>query len=193
MNSANDSSHPPFNPDAVHAKYRQERDKRLLPDRATIRDLTGDNLFATYREDPFTPFAHRDPISEEVDVVVVGAGIAGTVVGAQLRKAGIKRIRLMDQAGGIGGTWYWNRYPGVMCDVESYIYMPMLEELEYVPTRKYAFGDEIREHLERIAQKYDLVTDALFHTGVNSSQWDEESSRWIIRTVAAMSSGRATW
>ncbi len=182
MNSANDSSHPPFNPDAVHAKYRQERDKRLLPDRATIRDLTGDNLFATYREDPFTPFAHRDPISEEVDVVVVGAGIAGTVVGAQLRKAGIKRIRLMDQAGGIGGTWYWNRYPGVMCDVESYIYMPMLEELEYVPTRKYAFGDEIREHLERIAQKYDLVTDALFHTGVNSSQWDEESSRWIIRT-----------
>ncbi len=182
MNSANGSSHPHFNPDAVHAKYREERDRRLIPGRADIRDLTGDNLFARYKEDPFTPFLHRDPISDEVDVAVVGAGIAGTVVGAQLHNAGIKRIRLIDQAGGIGGTWYWNRYPGVMCDVESYIYMPMLEELDYIPTRKYAFGDEIREHLERIAHRYDLFADALFHTGVESSEWDEGSARWIIRT-----------
>jgi len=182
VNSPNGSSHPHFNPDAVHAKYREERDKRLLPGRAATRDLTGDNLFAKYREDPFTPFVHRDPISEEIDVAVVGAGIAGTVVGAQLHKAGITGVRLIDQAGGVGGTWYWNRYPGVMCDVESYIYMPMLEDLDYVPTRKYAFGDEIREHIERIAQKYDLLTGALFHTGVQTSEWDEESARWTIRT-----------
>jgi len=171
-----------FDPDAVQAKYQKERDKRLIPGRAAIRDLTADTLFARYREDPFTPFVHRDPIAEELDVAVVGAGIAGTVVGAQLRKAGIERISLIDQAGGIGGTWYWNRYPGVMCDVESYIYLPMLEELDYLPTHKYAFGDEIREHLERIAEKYDLTSDALFHTGVTSAEWDEHGARWIIRT-----------
>ena len=89
---------------------------------------------------------------------------------------------LIDKAGGIGGTWYWNRYPGVMCDVESYIYMPMLEELNYVPTTRYAFGDEIRRHLDAIATKYGLVDDALFHTGVETSEWDEDTSRWIIRT-----------
>ena len=89
---------------------------------------------------------------------------------------------LIDKAGGIGGTWYWNRYPGVMCDVESYIYMPMLEEMNYVPTTRYAFGDEIRRHLDAVATKYGLVDDALFHTGVETSEWDEESSRWIIRT-----------
>ena len=81
---------------------------------------------------------------DDVDVVIVGGGIAGVLAGATLRKAGIERIRIVDQAGGIGGTWYWNRYPGVMCDVESYSYMPMLEELDYIPTRRYAFGEEIR-------------------------------------------------
>ena len=86
-------------------------------------------------------------------MAVVGAGIAGLMVGAELRKVGIERIRLIDEAGGVGGTWYWNRYPGVMCDVESYIYMPLLEERGYVPTRRYAFGDEIREHLEWIADE----------------------------------------
>ena len=66
--------------------------------------------------------------------------MSGVVVGAKLRDAGLRRIVLIDKAGGIGGTWYWNRYPGVMCDVESYIYMPMLEEMNYVPTTRYAFG-----------------------------------------------------
>ena len=68
-------------------------------------------------------------------MVVVGAGVGGIVTAANLRKAGMERITLIDQAGGFGGTWYWNRYPGVMCDVESYIYMPMLEDLGYIPTR----------------------------------------------------------
>ena len=79
------------------------------------------------------PCAEREPVTDDVDVVIVGGGIAGVLAGAQLRRPGIERIRIVDQAGGIGGTWYWNRYPGVMCDVESYIYLPMLEELDYVP------------------------------------------------------------
>ncbi len=115
-------------------------------------------------------------------MAVIGAGIAGLVAGAELRKVGVPRISLIDQAGGVGGTWYWNRYPGVMCDVESYIYMPMLEDMDYIPKRRFAFGDEILDHLERIADKYHLIDDALFHTGVTTSEWDESSDRWILRT-----------
>ncbi len=168
--------------EAVHAKYLTERDKRLVPGRAAIRDLTRDEHFARFREDPFTPRVDRPPLVEEVDVVIVGGGIAGVVAGANLRKAGVERIRIVDQAGGVGGTWYWNRYPGVMCDVESYIYLPMLEELDYVPKHRYAFGDEIRSHLQALAERFDLVDGALFHTGVTGAAWDEAAERWRIRT-----------
>ena len=168
--------------EAVHAKYLHERDKRLVPGRADIRDLTRDEHFARFRADPFTPRVERAPIVEEVDVVIVGGGIAGVLAGANLRKAGVERIRIVDQAGGIGGTWYWNRYPGVMCDVESYIYLPMLEELDYVPTHRYAFGDEIRSYLQALAERFNLVDDALFHTGVKEAAWDETAGRWRVRT-----------
>src|ERR1700689_1757659 len=171
-----------YDAEAVRAKYRAERDKRLVPGRAEIRDLRIDEHFARYRDDPFTPVVGRDPVVDDVDVVIVGGGIAGTTVGAQLRKAGIERIRIVDQAGGIGGTWDWNRYPGVMCDVESYIYMPMLEELDYIPTRRYAYGEEIRGHLQAIADRFDLVDDALFHTGVTRAEWHEDSARWQVPT-----------
>ncbi len=169
-------------PEAVRARYLAERDKRLVPGRAAIRDLQTDEYFAHYRDDPHTPVIERDPVADEVDVVIVGGGIAGVVAGANLRKAGIQRIRIIDQAGGIGGTWYWNRYPGVMCDIESYSYLPMLEELDYIPTRRYAFGEEILGHLEAIAEKFDLESDALFHTGVTRAEWDEDAARWRVRT-----------
>jgi cation diffusion facilitator CzcD-associated flavoprotein CzcO len=171
-----------FDPDAVRAKYRAEFDKRMVEGRAAIRDLTRDEVFAKYRADPFTPVTRRDPVVEDIDVAIIGAGMAGVVAGAHLRKAGQERIRLIDNAGGIGGTWYWNRYPGVMCDVESYCYMPMLEETGYVPKTRYAFGEEIREYLEAIAGRFDLVDSALFHTGVATSEWIESQSRWVIRT-----------
>jgi len=171
-----------YDPDAVRAKYLAERDKRLVAGRADIRDLTSDQQFARYREDPFTPVTARDPVADDVDVVIVGGGIAGVLAGAHLRKAGVERIRILDQAGGIGGTWYWNRYPGVMCDVESYVYLPMLEELDYIPTERYASGEEIRLHLQAIADRFDLGSDALFHTGVTRAEWDEEAARWRIRT-----------
>jgi cation diffusion facilitator CzcD-associated flavoprotein CzcO len=171
-----------YDPEAVRAKYLAERDKRLVPGRSEIRDLRTDSHFAHYRDDPFTPVAEREPVTDEVDVVIIGGGIAGVLAGAQLRKAGVERIRIVDQAGGIGGTWYWNRYPGVMCDVESYIYIPMLEELDYVPKHRYAFGEEIRGCLQAIADRFDLVSDALFHTGVTRTEWDEDASRWRVHT-----------
>ena len=171
-----------YDPEAVRAKYLLERDKRLVPGRADIRDLRTDEQFARYRDDPFTPFSERDPVVDDVDVVIVGGGIAGVLAGAELRKAGIERIRIVDQAGGIGGTWYWNRYPRVMCDVESYIYLPMLEELDYVPVHRYAYGEEILAHLEAIADQFDLVDDGLFHTGVTRAEWHEDRARWQIHT-----------
>ena len=171
-----------FDPDAVRAKYLAERDRRLVPGRADTRDLATDERFAPYRDDPFTPVGQRDPITDETDVVILGGGIAGILVGVELRKAGVERFRIIDQAGGVGGTWYWNRYPGVMCDVESYIYLPMLEELGYVPKDRYASGEEILGHLEAIAGRYDLCSDALFHTGVTGAAWDETTGRWQIRT-----------
>jgi cation diffusion facilitator CzcD-associated flavoprotein CzcO len=180
--TAHDGSMAVFDPEAVHAKYRAERDKRLVEGRADIHDLDGDPRFTRFREDPFTPRTEREPVTDEVDVAIVGGGIAGVLAGANLREAGLDRIRILDEAGGIGGTWYWNRYPGVMCDVESYIYMPMLEELDHVPTERYASGDEIRRHLVAIAQRFDLESDALFHTRVRQTAWDEGAARWRIGT-----------
>jgi cation diffusion facilitator CzcD-associated flavoprotein CzcO len=171
-----------FDPEAVHAKYQQERAKRVGPARNNIQDLKGDAHFTGYLRDPFTPFTERAPVADEVEVAIIGAGLAGVVLGAELRVAGVQRIRLIDKAGGIGGTWYWNRYPGLFCDVESYIYMPMLEEMDYVPTARYATGEEIRRHLDAIAHRYDLVNDALFHTGVETSEWDEDGSWWVLHT-----------
>ncbi len=171
-----------YDPEAVRAKYLAERDKRLVAGRADIRDLTRDERLARYREDPFTPVAQREPRIDDVDAVIVGGGIAGVLAGAHLRKAGVERIRIVDQAGGVGGTWYWNRYPGVMCDVESYIYLPMLEELEYVPKDRYASGEEIRLHLQAIADRFDLVSDSLFHTGVTRAAWDDVAARWRVST-----------
>ena len=171
-----------FDPETVHAKYLAERDRRLVAGRTDIRDLSRDEHFARFRDDPFTPRLDRASVVDDVDVIIVGGGIAGVLAGAHLRKAGVERIRVLDQAGGIGGTWYWNRYPGVMCDVESYVYLPMLEELDYIPTQRYAFGEEIRLHLQAVAERYDLVDDALFHTGVTGAAWDEAAARWRIRT-----------
>ena len=171
-----------FDPEAVRAKYLRERDKRLISGRAEIRDLDNDPEFGHYRRDPFTPWSERDTISNDVDVCILGGGIAGIALGVELRKAGVENIRFVDTAGGFGGTWYWNRYPGVMCDVESYIYLPMLEETGYIPKRRYAFGDEILEYLQSLATQFDLNRDALFHTSVKRASWDESAKRWIIET-----------
>jgi len=173
---------PEFDLEAVHAKYQAERARRMVVDRTSNLDLAHDPRFRSYLTDPFTEYRARAPVVDDVDVLVVGAGLAGVVMGVELRKVGIERIRFVDKAGGFGGTWYWNRYPGLMCDVESYIYMPMLEEMGTIPTMRYASGEEIRLHLDALADRYDLRAGALFHTGVERTTWDDDMAQWVVCT-----------
>lgn len=171
-----------FDVDALRQKYALERDRRLRPDGiAQYVEIAGP--FAGFADDPWCdPDFTRDPLADEVDVAIIGAGFGGLLIGARLRDLGVQSIRLIDKAADVGGTWYWNRYPGIACDVESYVYMPLLEELGYVPTEKYAKGDEIFAHCRRIAEHYDLYRDICLQTEVTEIRWDAECSRWIIST-----------
>lgn len=171
-----------FDPDGLRAKYAQERQRRLRSDGISqYVEMTG--RFATFAEDPWAdPCFTREPIADEVDVALVGAGFGGLLTGARLRELGVKSVRLIDKAADVGGTWYWNRYPGIACDVESYVYMPLLEELGYVPTEKYAKGEEIFAHCRRIAEHYDLYRDAYLQTEVREIRWQPDNNRWLIST-----------
>ena len=168
--------------DALRRKYAVERDRRLRPDGiAQYVEIAGP--FAGFAKDPWCdPDFARAPLSDEVDVAIIGAGFGGLLTGARLRDLGVQSIRLIDKAADVGGTWYWNRYPGIACDVESYVYMPLLEELGYVPTEKYAKGPEIFAHCRHIAEHYDLYRDICLQTEVHEIRWDPELLRWIIST-----------
>ena len=172
-----------FDPDALREKYRQEREKRLRADgEAQYVELSG--AFARYaEEDPYAdPNFTRAPLTDEIEVVVIGGGFSGLLAGARLREAGIDDFRIIEAGGDFGGTWYWNRYPGAQCDIESYCYLPLLEELGYIPKEKYSYVNEIFEHSQRIGKTYDLYTRACFQTRVNELRWDEDVKRWHIRT-----------
>ena len=171
-----------FDPDALRARYRAERDKRLRPDGiGQFIEPAGD--FSHYVEDPYVAAGFtREPLSDEVDAVIVGGGIAGLLAGARLREAGLDTIRVIDKAGDFGGTWYWNRYPGLQCDIESYIYLPLLEETGYIPTEKYAHGPEILAYLQSIGRHYDLYDAACFQTEISEIRWDEADLRWVVST-----------
>ena len=82
----------------------------------------------------------------------------------------------------MGGTWYWNSYPGAQCDVESYVYLPLLDELGYIPSERYAHRPEIFEHAQRIAHKYGLYENALFQTSITSIAWSSEEQRWLLES-----------
>ncbi len=171
-----------FDPDALRARYREERAKRIRSD-GNEQYLEVAGAFAHYVEDPYVePGFTREPLTDEVEVVVIGGGFGGLLAGARLRDAGVEDIRVIEKGGDFGGTWYWNRYPGAQCDVESYIYLPLLEELGYVPVEKYSHAPEILAHSQAIGRKYDLYRDACFQTEVTELRWDEDAARWIVST-----------
>ena len=168
-----------IDPDALRAKYRAERDKRLRSDgNAQYRQPVG--TLSTFLDDPNATDDGRPPVHDHVDAVIIGGGFSGLLAGVRLREAGLERIRIIETGRDVGGTWYWNRYPGVQCDIESYIYLPLLEQIGAMPSEKYAHGDEILDHSRAIATKWDLYRDALFGTHVERMEW--QGDRWSVHT-----------
>ena len=172
----------PLHTDELRERYRLERDKRFRADgNAQYKEFKG--IYKDFDADPYVePGFSRSPVIEETDVVIVGAGWGGLTSAAHLRKAGVNNFRIIDKAGDFGGTWYWNRYPGCMCDVEAYCYMPFLEETGYMPKRKYAHATEIFEYCQLLGRTFDLYPAALFQTEVDAMEWDEQAQRWIVTT-----------
>jgi hypothetical protein len=163
----------------IRDRNARERGRRLRSDgSAQYRYFDDSDL----PDDPWTEPIQRGALTDEVDVAVIGAGLSGLMCAVLLRKAGIERIRLIDRAGDVGGTWYWNRYPAAQCDIESYIYLPLLEEMNYIPTMKYVYQPEILAHCQSIAQKFDLYKEACFQTGVVELAWNDVDDKWTILT-----------
>ena len=171
-----------FDPDVLRTRYRQERDQRLRSDgNDQYREVAGD--FSHYIDDPYVePGFTRAPLHDEVEVLIIGGGFGGLLAGARLREAGIKDIRIIEKGGDFGGTWYWNRYPGAQCDIEAYIYLPLLEEVGYIPKEKYSHAPEILKHARAIGEKFDLYRNACFQTTIKDLRWDDGEHKWTITT-----------
>ncbi len=172
-----------FDPDAVRERYRLERDKRLRtngPDQ--YLEMAGE--YARFAEgDPYADESfERDPIADEIDIAIIGGGFSGLLAAARLSELGLTDFRIIEAGGDFGGTWYWNRYPGAQCDTDAYCYLPLLEELGYVPKEKYAYVTEIFGHSQRIGRHYDLYDRAIFQTRVRSIDWDDDLGRWRVST-----------
>ena len=167
--------------DVMHAKYRVERDKRIRPD-GNDQYLQPTGRFAHLLDDPYVTAAEREAMHDEVTVAVIGGGFSGLVTGARLKQAGITDVRVIEGGGDFGGAWYWNRYPGAMCDTAAMVYLPLLEETGHMPTQKYVRAPEIFGHARRIASRFDLYDNAALSTQETRLEWDAEVSRWIIHT-----------
>ncbi|HMG40317.1 MAG TPA: NAD(P)/FAD-dependent oxidoreductase, partial [Acidimicrobiales bacterium] len=166
---------------ALQLRYAEERAKRLRPD-GNDQYLRLEGRLSHYLDDPYTPVTEREARHDHVTVALVGGGFAGLLTAARLVEAGVTDVRLVEKGGGVGGTWYWNRYPGAQCDIESYIYLPLLEETGYLPKEKYSFGGEIRAHARRIGETFDLYRAACFQTEISELRWLEDEARWLVST-----------
>jgi len=172
-----------FDPDALREKYRKERDRRIRAD-GESQYIEAADAFAHYAdEDPYVePGFEREPLDLDLDVVVIGGGFSGLMTAARLKERGVNNFRLIESGGDFGGTWYWNRYPGAQCDIESYCYLPLLEETGYMPKEKYSYAPEIFEHTRRVGEYFDLYSHTTFQTRVTEVRWLEEKQRWKVST-----------
>jgi cation diffusion facilitator CzcD-associated flavoprotein CzcO len=169
-----------YDPAALKAKYASERDKRIRPE-GKGQYVGTDGKLAAFARDPWADTGlAREPLRDHTEVVVAGGGFGGLLVGARLREAGFADIRVIEIGADFGGTWYWNRYPGAMCDLEAHIYLPLLEELHYAPRTRYSYGPELLEHSWRIGKTYGLYDKALFQTSITGARWQD--GRWQIST-----------
>jgi cation diffusion facilitator CzcD-associated flavoprotein CzcO len=171
----------PIDREALRQRYRAERDKRLRED-GNDQYLEPTGKFAHFLEDPYVEWVEREPLNDSVTVAIIGGGFAGLVTGARLKQAGVTDVRIIEGGGDVGGAWYWNRYPGAMCDTAAMVYLPLLEDTGHMPSQKYTLAPEIFGHARHIAEQFGLYDKALFSTAVTALEWDEPSSRWIIHT-----------
>jgi cyclohexanone monooxygenase len=167
---------------ALRQRYRQERDKRIRKEGHAQYSIIPSEDEELGHSDFYLLPAPRNPIADDVDAAVLGGGFAGLVAAVALKQAGVTNLKVIEAGGDFGGTWYWNRYPGLQCDTESYVYLPLLEETNYVPTKKYCEGPEIFAHCQRIGRHFGLYDGALFGTTVRSLRWDDSIKRWRIVT-----------
>ncbi|WP_439133566.1 flavin-containing monooxygenase [Pseudomaricurvus sp.] len=168
--------------EAIKEKYTEERNKRIRPDGQKQYVKTKEEFSEEYLHDPHTPVEPRDPISEDLEVAILGTGWSGILAAYHLKKAGVTDFRNIDHGGDWGGVWYWNRYPGIQCDNDAYCYLPLLEETGFMPSKKYSDGFEIYDYFKIIEKKFSLGEKALFHTLITGLRWDEEIKRWRIST-----------
>ena len=175
---------PPVPAGAVFDAEEQAKYKAFKEARAGAADyIEMKGEFSRYLEDVYSAEpVPREALTDECDVLVVGAGFAGLLLWYKLREAGFENVRFCEKVGDVGGTWYWNRYPGIACDVESYSYLPLLEEMNYIPSMKFAAGFEIMEYCQKMAEKFGFYDKCLFHTTVEKTQWDESTARWTVST-----------
>ena len=167
---------------ALREKYRIEKEKRLRKEGQAQYQRPSGDFVPDYAVDPYKAVAPRDPVDEEIDVLVLGAGWGGIKASYYLTKEGVTNFRNVDTAGDFGGVWYWNQYPGVQCDNDAYCYLPLLEEMGFMPSKKFADGAEIQAYAKSIAERFEFADKALFHTQVTSVKWDETIKRWRIGT-----------
>src|SRR5262249_1873471 len=167
---------------ALREKYRQERDKRINTRGQEQYVRVSGEMNELYATDPHKPVTPRDPISEELDVIILGGGFGGLVAAYHLTRQGVTSFRNIDHAGDFGGVWYWNRYPGIQCDNDAYCYLPLLEETGFLPSKKFADGAEIYGYCKQIAEQFGFADRAVFHTLITSLRWDERIARWRVGT-----------
>lgn len=167
--------------EALRARYAEERDKRLRKD-GVKQYISTRGDFSYFVDDPYVEPITREAIDKTVEAVIIGGGFGGILTAIALKKNGIKDIVMVEKGGGFGGTWYWNRYPGLACDMKSYVYLPLLEEVGYLPPRNYASGQEIREHAERLVDHFGLRDYGLFQTEATEMRWLDDEQLWLVST-----------
>ena len=175
---------PPEPVGAVFNAAEQEKYRKFKEARVGAADYIGlEGQFSKYLNDVYSDDpVPREALDDECEILVVGAGFAGLLLWYKLKQAGFKDVRFCEKGGDVGGTWYWNRYPGIACDVEAYSYLPLLEEMGYIPTMKFAGGFEIMEYCQKMAEKFGFYERCLFHTTVDKTDWDEATGRWTVKT-----------
>ena len=174
-----------FDPDELGRLYEEEREKRIRPDaEAQYLQISNDSPFSNkyLEDDPYSKKVGRAPLKDEREVIIIGGGWVGMLTATRLIENGVRDFRIIESGSDFGGTWYWNRYPGAQCDIESYSYLPLLEETGYMPKLRFSYASEIFEHAQRIGKHFDLYKDAVFQTWVTELRWLEDSSMWLVST-----------